>query len=151
MKKTMLQNLALFAFVFVVITLVNVIGYNHTISETVVGSLMLVTIGFLGITISNFMNRFIKLPRMLYVSLLGLLLACPISPVAEFVIAQNNMIAFQAPCVGMGCFAGIALGKDVKTFLKMGWKFIVLTIFIIAGTYLGSALVAEIVLRIMGH
>lgn len=151
MTKEFVNRTGLFAFIALVITMTNVFGYKHTFSETIGGVLILVAIGYLGVTISAFMKKYIKLPTMFYVSLLGILAACPISPVASVVIEQNNNIAFLAPCLVMTSFAGISLGKDIKSFLKMGWKMIIITVFVIAGTYLGSVMVAHFVLKFMGY
>ncbi|MDY4585706.1 MAG: hypothetical protein SPC84_02385, partial [Oscillospiraceae bacterium] len=48
-------------------------------------------------TQSNFMSRFVKLPSMIYVSLLGLLLACPVSPVKDIIVETTTPVAFLAP------------------------------------------------------
>ncbi len=149
-QKTFAQGLFLSCFIIVVITLSNVFAYKHTVSETITGVLILVAIGFAGIMLSNFMRRFVKLPTMMYVSLIGLLLASPISPISDFLIRNNNNIAFLAPCLAMGSFVGISLGKDVKGFLKMGWKLILIAVVVITGTFIGSAIIADVVLRLMG-
>ena len=96
------------------------------------------------------MSRYVKLPSMMYVSLTGLLLASPISPVKDIIIDVTSQVAFLAPTTAMGAFAGISLGKDLKDFAKMGWKLIIITLFIIAGTFVFSAIVADAVLRFTG-
>ena len=50
----------------------------------------------------------------------------------------------------LGAFAGISLGKDLKDFAKMGWKLVLITLFVITGTFIFSALVADIVLKMTG-
>mgnify|MGYP007106119651 CR=1 FL=1 len=90
------------------------------------------------------MSRFVKLPSMMYVSLLGLLLACPVSPVKDIIVETTTRVAFLAPATALGAFAGISLGKDLKEFAKMGWKLVVITLFVITGTFIFSALVADV-------
>ena len=91
-----------------------------------------------------------KMPVGDYVSLTGLLLACPISPVKDFVIGVTSQVAFMAPATALGAFAGISLGKDLKDFAKMGWKLVIITLFVITGTFIFSALVADVILKLTG-
>ena len=136
--------------VSVVIILTNVIGYKMPVGDSIIGVLLLSAISLVGLTISNFMSRFVKLPSMIYVSLLGLLLACPVSPVKDIIVETTTPVAFLAPATALGVFAGISLGKDLKEFAKMGWKLVLITLFVITGTFIFSALVADVVLKITG-
>jgi len=136
--------------VSVIIILTNVIGYKMPVKDSIIGVLLLSAISLIGLTISKFMSRFVKLPSMMYVSLLGLLLACPVSPVKDIVVETTTPVAFLAPATALGAFAGISLGKDLKDFTKMGWKLVLITLFVITGTFIFSALVADIVLKMTG-
>ena len=149
-KKYFVQQLGLLLMVSVVIILTNVIGYKMPVGDSIIGVLLLSAISLVGLTISNFMSRFVKLPSMMYVSLLGLLLACPVSPVKDIVVETTTPVAFLAPATALGAFAGISLGKDLKEFAKMGWKLVLITLFVITGTFIFSALVADVVLKMTG-
>ena len=149
-RKYFVQQLGLLLMVSVVIILTNVIGYKMPVGDSIIGVLLLSAISLVGLTISNFMSRFVKLPSMIYVSLLGLLLACPVSPVKDIIVETTTPVAFLAPATALGVFAGISLGKDLKEFAKMGWKLVVITLFVITGTFIFSALVADVVLKITG-
>ena len=149
-RKYFVQQLGLLLMVSVVIILTNVIGYKMPVGDSIIGVLLLSAISLVGLTISNFMSRFVKLPSMMYVSLLGLLLACPVSPVKDIIVETTTPVAFLAPATALGVFAGISLGKDLKEFAKMGWKLVLITLFVITGTFIFSALVADVVLKITG-
>lgn len=149
-KKYFVQQLGLLLMVSVVIILTNVIGYKMPVGDSIIGVLLLSAISLVGLTMSNFMSRFVKLPSMIYVSLLGLLLACPVSPVKDIVVETTTPVAFLAPATALGAFAGISLGKDLKEFAKMGWKLVLITLFVITGTFIFSALVADVVLKMTG-
>ena len=149
-RKYFLQQLGLLLMVSVIIILTNVIGYKMPVKDSIIGVLLLSAISLIGLTISKFMSRFVKLPSMMYVSLLGLLLACPVSPVKDIVVETTTPVAFLAPATALGAFAGISLGKDLKDFTKMGWKLVLITLFVITGTFIFSALVADIVLKMTG-
>ena len=149
-RKYFVQQLGLLIMVSVIIILTNIIGYKMPVKDSIIGVLLLSAISLIGLTISKFMSRFVKLPSMMYVSLLGLLLACPVSPVKDIVVETTTPVAFLAPATALGAFAGISLGKDLKDFTKMGWKLVLITLFVITGTFIFSALVADIVLKVTG-
>ena len=149
-RKYFVQQLGLLLMVSVIIILTHVIGYKMPVKDSIIGVLLLSAISLIGLTISKFMSRFVKLPSMMYVSLLGLLLACPVSPVKDIVVETTTPVAFLAPATALGAFAGISLGKDLKDFTKMGWKLVLITLFVITGTFIFSALVADIVLKMTG-
>lgn len=149
-RKYFVQQLGLLLMVSVIIILTNVIGYKMPVKDSIIGVLLLSAISLIGLTISKFMSRFVKLPSMMYVSLLGLLLACPVSPVKDIVVGTTSSVAFLASATALGAFAGISLGKDLKDFAKMGWKLVLITLFVITGTFIFSALVADVVLKMTG-
>ena len=136
--------------IFTLILISNCVGYGVSVVDSVPGILILCGIGLGGLTINKAMSRFVKLPSMMYVVILAVLLACPISPVQEQVIALTSNVQFMAPTAAMGAFIGISLGKEIKAFAKMGWKYIIITLFVIFGTFVFSAIIAQIVLKVTG-
>ncbi|MGF7057687.1 DUF340 domain-containing protein [Brassicibacter mesophilus] len=149
-KKYFVQQLGLLLLISIIIILTNVLGYSMSIGNSIIGIGVLSGIALMGLTLSKLMSRFVKLPSMMYVSLLGLILASPISPIKDTIINLTSQVAFLAPTTALGAFAGVSLGKDLKNFAKIGWKLVILTIFVIAGTFLGSALIAHVVLKLTG-
>lgn len=149
-RKYCIQQAGLLCLVAVIMVLTNIVGYKIALADSIVGILVLCAIALFGLTVSRFMSRFIKLPSMMYVSLTGLLLACPVSPVKDIIIQVTSQVAFMAPATALGAFAGISLGKDLKNFARMGWKMVVITLLVITGTFIFSALVADVVLRLTG-
>ena len=81
------KTCALMVMIFTLILISNTVGYGITVAESVPGILILCGIGLVGLTISKVMSRFVKLPSMMYVVVLAVLLACPVSPVQEQVVA----------------------------------------------------------------
>lgn len=149
-RKYCIQQAGLLCLVAVIMVLTNIVGYKIALADSIAGILVLCAIALFGLTVSRFMSRFIKLPSMMYVSLTGLLLACPVSPVKDIIIQVTSQVAFMAPATALGAFAGISLGKDLKNFARMGWKMVVITLLVITGTFIFSALVADVVLRLTG-
>ncbi len=128
------------------IGLANFVGFNVNFMDSLPGILILLAISLVAVVISKLVP--LKLPIIAYCSILGLLVACPISPMREGVIEAVNKINFTAPLTMVGAFAGISISDQIKSFLKQGWKMILIGILVMTGTFLGSALIAQIILSL---
>lgn len=124
----------------------NFVGFKVSFIESLPGTLVLLVISLISVVLTKVLP--FKLPIVAYCSIIGLLLASPISPISEFVINSVNKINFTAPLTLVGAFAGISIGSDIKSFAKQGWKMIIIAIFVMTGTFLCSAIIAQIVLKI---
>ena len=128
------------------IALANFVGFEVGFLESLPGVAVLLIIAFLGLVVSKIVP--LKLPIVAYVSIIGLLAACPASPVREFVIESANKINFTAPLTMIGAYAGMSISDQIKTFVKQGWKMILIGIFVMTGTFLGSAIISQAVLSL---
>ena len=128
------------------IGLANFVGFDVNFMDSLPGILILLAISLVAVVISKLVP--LKLPIIAYCSILGLLVACPISPMREGVIEAVNKINFTAPLTMDGAFAGISISDQIKSFLKQGWKMILIGILVMTGTFLGSALIAQIILSL---
>ena len=128
------------------IGLANFVGFDVNFMDSLPGILILLAISLVAVVISKLVP--LKLPIIAYCSILGLLVACPISPMREGVIEAVNKINFTAPLTMVGAFAGISITDQIKSFLKQGWKMILIGILVMTGTFLGSALIAQIILSL---
>jgi hypothetical protein len=138
--------IALLIFVAIAVVTSNVIGYGKSIEESMPGILILCGIAFLALILSKIIP--LKLPMIVYCSFLGLILALPISPVSETIIQSTAKIDFKAPLSIVGAFAGISIGKNYKEFTKQGWKMILIGLLVMTGTFIGSAIVSHVVLKL---
>ena len=125
------------------IALANFVGFDVGFGESLPGVLVLLVIAALGVAVSKVIP--LKLPVVAYVSIIGLLAACPV-----FVIEAAGKINFTAPLTMVGAYAGISISDQIKSFLKQGWKMILVGIFVMTGTFVGSALIAHVVLHLTG-
>ena len=128
------------------IGLANFVGFDVNFMDSLPGILILLAISLVAVVISKLVP--LKLPIIAYCSILGLLVACPISPMREGVIEAVNKINFTAPLTMVGAFAGISISDQIRSFLKQGWKMILIGILVMTGTFLGSALIAQIILSL---
>lgn len=130
------------------IGLANLVGFHVGFTQSLPGILVLLAISCAGVLLSKFIP--LKLPIVAYVSIIGLLAASPLCPVREFVIAAAGKINFTAPLTMVGAYAGMSIGDQVKTFAKQGWKMILIGVFVMTGTFIGSAIIAQVVMQLTG-
>jgi len=59
-------------------------------------------------------------------------------------------VVFLGTTTPILAFAGISVGNKLGEFKKLGWKVFVVAIFVFAGTFFGSAIVANIIMSLTG-
>ena len=130
------------------IGLANLVGFQVGFMDSLPGILILLAISCTGVVVSKLVP--LKLPIVAYVSIIGLIVASPLCPARQFVIDAAGQINFTAPLTMVGAYAGISIGDQVKTFAKQGWKMILIGVFVMTGTFIGSALIAQVVMKLTG-
>lgn len=130
------------------IGLANLVGFQVGFMDSLPGILILLAISIAGVAVSKLIP--LKLPIVAYVSIIGLLVASPLCPARQFVIDAAGQINFTAPLTMVGAYAGISIGDQVKTFAKQGWKMILIGVFVMTGTFIGSAFIAQVVMKLTG-
>ena len=135
--------------IFSIITAIgNYVGYKHPIQDSLIGMGILSLITLLGV----WMER--KLPlnisSIIYISVMGIILAFPTMPTSEFVSYYVSKVEVMAIVTVFLAYVGIGMGKSWNEFKALGWRAIIITILVIASTYLGSAFVAHIILVLTG-
>lgn len=89
------------------------------------------------------------IPIILYIALVTTLLSFPNigGPIAEFMITDMGKIQLLPLCTPILAYAGVAVGKDLSTFKQQGIAIVVVALITFFGTYVGSAIIAEVVLK----
>lgn len=128
------------------IALANFVGFKVGFMESLPGIAILILISMAAVVISKIIP--IKLPVIAYCSLIGLFLACPLCPAREFVIDAAGKINFTAPLTMVGAYAGISISDQLKEFAKQGWKMLLIAALVMFGTFVCSALIAQVVLSL---
>lgn len=101
--------------------------------------------------VSTLLNAvFPKIPTIIYITFIGIILGMPYSPTGAYVAEQVNKIGLLPSVTPVLAYAGVSMGKDWLEFKKIGWRGIVVAIFVMIGTYVGSALIAQIILSAQG-
>ena len=128
--------------------LANFIGYDVGFMESLPGLAVLVIISMLAVVCTKVIP--LKLPIVAYCAIIGLLAACPLSPVRTFVIDAAANINFTAPFTMVGAYAGLAIGDQLKTFVKQGPKILLVGLLVMTGTFLGSCIWDSLILKLTG-
>lgn len=127
----------------------NYVGYKVNMIEAIPGMLILVLIAVVGILLAKIIPA--KIPSVAYIVTLSTLLTVPGVPGAATIsnlVSKVNFLALATPILG---YAGIYTGKNLDSLKKTGWRIGVLAIFVMVGTYLGSAIIANILLKMLGQ
>ena len=92
----------------------------------------------------------IKLPTILYISAFGIIMGIPGVPLSDVFVAEAAKVGLLPLATPVLAYAGISIGKDLKAFKEQGMAIVCVSLLAFAGTYLGSAVIAEVVLRSTG-
>ena len=130
------------------ICLANFVGFKVGFLASLPGVLILLGISLVSVWLSKVIP--LKLPVIAYCSILGLLLACLLSPVRETVIAAAGNIKFTAPLTMVGAYAGISISDKLREFVAQGWKMVLIACLVMTGTFICSAFIANVVLSWTG-
>lgn len=148
----MLRSLKEWILVFLIIGAImlvgNWVGYDVLPLDALPGLAVLIGISLAGLVIHRLLP--FQIPSIAYIGILGLILTLPGVPGSEQIVAwtaQVNLLAIATPILA---YAGISIGRSWFDFVQLGWKTIVVGMFVLLGTFLGSAVIAEIVLRMQG-
>ena len=127
-------------------------GAPVTPIEALPGMVMLLAITIIGVAISDVLDKALpkNLPAIAYISLVAIIVTIPGVPGAEYMFASMNKIGLLPLCTPILAYAGISLGKDFDTFKSQGIAIVCVALLTFVGTYVGSAIIAEVVLRLTG-
>lgn len=92
----------------------------------------------------------LNISSIIYISLIGIFIAFPGVPTSEAVLYYVSKVELLSIVTVFLAYVGIGIGKSWDEFKALGWKAIIVTVLVIASTYLGSAIVAHLVLVITG-
>ena len=134
---------------FSIITVIgNFLGYKHPIEGSLIGMGILSVITLAGVWLERYLP--FNVSSILYISIIGIILAFPGMPTSKFVLHYVSQIELLAIVTVFLAYVGIGMGKSWNEFKALGWKAILITVLVIAATYYGAAIVAHIVLVLTG-
>ena len=137
--------LVIFSFI---VTIGNFVGYKTPLVDVFIGMLIISLITIVGMSLERIVPGNIQ--SLIFISLIGIILAVPGVPTADFIVHYVSQIELISIVTAFLGYVGIAIGNDWEEFMKIGWKGIIVTIIVITGTYLGSALLGHLTLIFTG-
>lgn len=137
----------LFAF-SVIVTVGNYIGYHTPLIDTFIGMMIISIVTITGMALERVSP--VHIQSIIFISIIGLLIAIPGMPTADFVAHYVSNVELTTICTAFLAYVGISIGKDWEEFKKIGWRGILITLIVITGTYLGSAIIANVILFLSG-
>lgn len=148
----MLKNIQEWTMVLAIVGLIaitgNWIGYSVMPAQAIPGMIVLILISLAGLILGELLP--FKIPAVVYISLIAIIASIPGVPGSDYVVkwtTEVNLLALTTPILA---YAGIAIGRSWADFAKLGWRSLIVGTLVLFGTYLGSAIIAEIILRMQG-
>ena len=126
----------------------NVVGTKNGFVEAIPGMLFLIALAFVGIWLGKVIPG--GIPGVAYVVTIGCILTVPGVPCAAALSAAVSKVGCMQLCTPILAYAGISLGKDLDTFKKQGAAIVAISLFAFLGTFIGSAVIAQLILKLTG-
>ena len=126
----------------------NYVGYSIGILESLPGLLILLAISVAGLALAKLIP--LNIPAICYISVIGILIALPASPVGKAVVQYTDKIQLLSIATPVLAYTGLSIGKSWADFKKIGWRGIIVTLLVLLGTFFTSALFAEILMKLQG-
>ncbi len=133
-------------FTIISCTIANILG-EESLGGSLAGMIILTLITLVGYFLSYVVPAK-KISAVLWISIIAILVASPISPVSDFVVKSVDNVSINAIITPILGYAGIIIGKDWGAFKKVGARGIIVSIFVIIGTFLISSLLGDFFMSI---
>ena len=133
-------------FTIISCTIGNILG-EESLGGSLAGMLILALITLVGYFLSYVVPAK-KISAVLWISIIAIFIASPISPISDFVVKSVDNISINAIITPILAYAGIIIGKDWGAFKKVGARGIIVSIFVIIGTFLISSLLGDFFMSI---
>ncbi|MFZ0370731.1 MAG: hypothetical protein WAM07_14135 [Halobacillus sp.] len=144
-----IQEWSLLLIIFGVTSLLgNWMGYDIMPLTAAPGMLVLVLVCLAGFILHRLIP--IEFPGVAYIAIIGVLISMPWMPGADYIVAWTNEVQLLALTTPILAYAGIAIGRSWTDFVRLGWRTIVVASLVLLGTFLGSALISELILSLQG-
>jgi len=125
------------------------IGFGQNILEALPFVLIVLALSLFALIMKDLFPN-LKFPAFAWASLSALILSMPFMPTHDFFMKLNEHVEFLGTTTPILAFAGISVGNKIEKLKKLSWKVVLVAIFVFMGTFFGSAIVAQIVLKLQG-
>lgn len=119
------------------------------IGQVIPGVLAVLLVCMVSLKIKEILPN-LKFPAFAWTTLIALILSMPFMPTAKIFLSYTNNVDFLATTTPILAFAGISVGNKMDQLKKISWKLVIISIAVFIGTYFGSAIVAQTILKMQG-
>ena len=139
------QSLSLLAVICIVLLLSNWIGQGVNPISALPAMLILFACCIVGILLKEIIP--VNVPAIAWISIVAILISLPQFPMSEYVLVETDKLGVLQLITPVLAYAGFAISQmEVNLFKKSGFKIAVVALLTFTGTFLGSAIVAQIML-----
>ena len=132
-----------------IITLVgNLVGFDNGIIESIPGMILIIVIGLVSLVLAREVPA--QLPAFAYAIFIAMVLSLPFVPTQELFLRYTDKVSFLATTTPILAYAGLSISLQMDRLKQVGWKLVVVAVFVFFGTFFGSAIIAHIVLGLQG-
>lgn len=119
------------------------------IGGAIIGLLIISVICLLGLLVGEV--KFLKkIPTFAWASLISLLLTTPFCPLADVILKYTGNIGTSQIGTVILAVAGVSIGTRLADVKRLSWKIVIVSILVFCGTFFGSALIAQLILKLQG-
>lgn len=126
----------------------NWLGFDVLPCEAVPGMLLLVAVSVVGLVLEKILP--VNIPAVGYIGLIAIAISLPMFPGSSLFVEWTEKISILALATPILAYAGISIGSNWADFKKLGFRSVIVAFAVFLGTFLGSALIAEVILRWQG-
>ena len=112
------------------------------------GMLIIIAVSIVALKIKEALP--LQIPAFAWASLLSMLVTTPWSPVQGLILDLTKQISAGQIGTVILAIAGVSIGCKLDDIKKLSWKIILTAFVVFIGTFFGSALVAELILKLQG-
>lgn len=139
------QSFALLAVICAVLLLSNWVGQGVDPLNALPAMLMLFACCIVGILLRKFIP--FNVPAIAWISIVAILISLPQFPYHEYVLEETGKLGVLQLLTPVLAYAGFAISQmEVDLFKKSGVKIAIVAMLTFTGTFIGSAVVAQIML-----
>jgi len=139
------QSFALLAVICGVLLLSNWVGQGVNPLAALPAMLILFACCISGILLKRFIP--VNVPAIAWISIVAILISLPQFPFNDYILAETEKLGVLQLLTPVLAYAGFAISQmEVDLFKKSGFKIAVVAILTFTGTFLGSAVIAQMML-----
>lgn len=125
------------------------IGFDFSVVEAIPGVALIIVIAMLSLIIKDLTPK-LQFPAFAWATMIALILSMPFMPTAKLFLAYTDKVHFLGTTTPILAFAGISVGNKIEELKKISWKLVIVAMLVFCGTFFGSAIIAQTVLKMQG-